>query len=101
MLGAVRAHFAQSLQKQWFPTTHSHCTKLMAKKNQSLQGPLRNHSLMEREAATRSVQHSHKLWHDPSFVNVDEADLAFSFLALLFLGALKYQKRASTFLWHV
>jgi hypothetical protein len=73
----------------------------MAKKNQSLRGPLQNHSLMERKAVTRSVQRSHKLWHDLSFVNFDEADPVFSFLALLFLGALKRQKRTSTFLWHM
>jgi hypothetical protein len=40
---------------------------------------------MKVEAAMRSVQHSHKLWHDPSFVTVDEADPVLSMLELSFL----------------
>jgi hypothetical protein len=41
--------------------------------------------LMKVEAAMRSVQQSHKLWHDPSFVTVDKADPVLSMFELSFL----------------
>jgi hypothetical protein len=52
---------------------------------------LLNIILMEREAATRSVQRSYKLWRDPSLVIIDEAVPELSFLELLFFRALKFQ----------
>ena len=47
--------------------------------------------LIEREAATRSVQRSHELWHDPLLVIFDEVVPELSFLGLLFFGILKCQ----------
>ena len=44
-----------------------------------------NSILMKVEAAMRSVQQSHKLWHDPSFVTVDKADPVLSMFELSFL----------------
>ena len=55
----------------------------MAKKNYLYEGL--NSILMKVEAAMRSVQQSRKLWHDPSFVTVDEADPVLSMLELSFL----------------
>ncbi len=55
----------------------------MAKKNYLYEGL--NSILMKVEATMRSVQQSHKLWHDPSFVTVDEADQVLSMLELSFL----------------
>jgi hypothetical protein len=55
----------------------------MAKKNYLYEGL--NLILMKVEAAMRSVQQSHKLWHDPLFVAVDEADPVLSMLELSFL----------------
>ncbi len=47
--------------------------------------------LMEREAAMRSVQRSHKLWHDLLLVFFDEGVPELSFLGLSFFRALKCQ----------
>jgi hypothetical protein len=55
----------------------------MAKKNYLYEGL--NLILMKAEATMRSVQQSHKLWHDPLFVTVDEADPVLSMLELSFL----------------
>jgi hypothetical protein len=62
----------------------------MAKKN-NLYEALFDIVLIEREAATRSVKRSHKLWHDPLLFIFDEAVPELSFLGLLFFGALKCQ----------
>jgi hypothetical protein len=80
------------LREEYYPTREGG----WGKKNYLYKGL--NSILMKVEAAMRSVQQSHKLWHDPLFVTVDEADPVLSMLELLFLDWSSEELRQSNLL---